>query len=119
MQTRTKRDRGATKNANQGSTRGVRILRDRVGRPNPYGVQWSEQGWDEATKRLFVAGGAGGGTIHVYKRSEGDNYTLENTISTLAGGSTCTLVPEKRLLLVVVPQIGPDPGAMFHYEIRN
>jgi len=51
MQTRTKRDRGATKNANQGSTRGVRILRDRVGRPNPFGVQWSEPGWDEATKR--------------------------------------------------------------------
>ena len=58
MQTRTKRHRGSLKNANRGSdnanqgpTRGVRILRERVGRPQPYGVQWSERGWDEQTKK--------------------------------------------------------------------
>lgn len=51
MKTRTKRRRETTENANQGATRGVRILKERVGRPQPFGVQWSEYAWDEATKK--------------------------------------------------------------------
>jgi len=51
METRTKRRRVATDNANQGPTRGIRILKDRIGRPNPYGVQWSERVWDEQAQQ--------------------------------------------------------------------
>ncbi|MBC7367546.1 MAG: hypothetical protein H7343_12195 [Undibacterium sp.] len=51
MQTRTKRDGKSATNANHGPTRGVRILPERVGRPNPYGVQWSESAWDEQSQQ--------------------------------------------------------------------
>lgn len=37
--------------ANQESTRGVRLLPDRPDRPNPFGVQWSEREWDAALAR--------------------------------------------------------------------
>lgn len=48
---RTKRKPRFAKNANQPATRGVRLLKPRLDRPNPYGVQWSERVWDAATGR--------------------------------------------------------------------
>lgn len=48
---RTKREPGFARNANRDSTRGVRILPERAGRPKPFGVQWSERVWDDAKGR--------------------------------------------------------------------
>lgn len=46
----SEREPQIAQNANQ--TRGVRRLPPRLGRPNPFGVQWGEQVWDAALNRL-------------------------------------------------------------------
>lgn len=52
MSKRTERKPKAEPAANQGSTWGVRILPNRTGRPNPFGVQWPEKIWNAATNQL-------------------------------------------------------------------
>lgn len=47
----TKDDPQSALDANHESTRGVRRLPDRPGRPNAYGVQWAEREWDETLRR--------------------------------------------------------------------
>ena len=48
---RTKREPEGVPNANRATLRGVRLLPARVGRPNPYGVQWHEKVWDEKKQK--------------------------------------------------------------------
>ena len=42
----TKRRPKSQPNADQGSTRGIRVLPVRAGRPSPFGLEWSERAWD-------------------------------------------------------------------------
>jgi len=48
----TKREPRTGPNANQGSIRGVRLLPERVGRENPYGVQWPEKVWSDKQQKM-------------------------------------------------------------------
>lgn len=49
---RTEDEPNCEPDVNRGSTWGVRIMPERSGRPNPYGVQWPEKRWDDATGKL-------------------------------------------------------------------
>jgi hypothetical protein len=48
---RTEDEPESVPNANQGSGRGIRLLPPRVGRPNPYGVQWAEKSWSDKKQK--------------------------------------------------------------------
>lgn len=47
----TAREPRIADNANRESNLGVRLLKPRLGRPNPFGVQWGERAWDDALQR--------------------------------------------------------------------
>jgi hypothetical protein len=73
--------------------------------------------YDATTRRVFVTGGGGPGSISVIQQDSADDYKLEFTTSTASGARTSLLVPEQRKLYVAAPRLGDDQAYIFVYLI--
>jgi DNA-binding beta-propeller fold protein YncE len=61
--------------------------------PLPIGEGADDIDFDPASKRIYVAGGAGNGSVDVYKEIDADHYESLGRLSSAPGAATARLVP--------------------------
>lgn len=69
----------------------------------PIGGGADDISFDPATKRIYVSGGAGNGSIDVYEEKDADHYQSLGRITSAPGAATGRLIPELGEYVTFVP----------------
>lgn len=69
----------------------------------PIGQGSDDISFDPATKRIYISGGGGSGSIDVYSEIDADHYKSLGRIATAPGAATSRLIPELNEYVVMVP----------------
>lgn len=69
----------------------------------PIGNGADDISFDPATKRIYISGGAGEGSIDVYEETDANHYRSLGRITSAPGAATGRLIPELREYVTFVP----------------
>lgn len=84
----------------------------------PIGGGADDISFDPATRRIYVSGGEGNGSIDVFEEKDADHYVALGRIETAAGAATGRLVPELGEYVTFVPARKAAPAQILVYSVR-
>jgi DNA-binding beta-propeller fold protein YncE len=74
--------------------------------------------FDPASRRLYAACGAEGGSVDVYAEEDPDHYKSLGQVPSGPGGRNAVLVPQLHRYFVSVPPQGDTPGEVYVYQVQ-
>jgi DNA-binding beta-propeller fold protein YncE len=85
----------------------------------PIGEGSDDIDFDAATKRIYVSGGGGRGSIDVYKESDADHYESIGRFVSAPGAATARLVPELGEYIVLAPAHQTKQAEVLVFEVAQ
>ena len=85
----------------------------------PIGQGSDDISFDPATKRIYVSGGGGNGSIDVYREIDADHYKSLGRITTAPGAATSRLIPELKEYVVMVPAHKNQRAEVLVYRVSQ
>lgn len=84
--------------------------------PIPQGVD--DLVFDPASKRLYAACGADGGSIAVYHEEDPDHYSSLGVVHAAPGAKNEVYVPQLRRLYTTIPPTASAPGEVYVFQVQ-
>jgi DNA-binding beta-propeller fold protein YncE len=85
----------------------------------PIGAGADDIAFDAATRRIYIAGGGGHGSIDVYQEIDADHYHCLGRITTEPGAATARLIPELGEYVVMAPPKKGHPAQVLVFEVSG
>jgi DNA-binding beta-propeller fold protein YncE len=85
----------------------------------PIGDGADDIAFDPATKRIYVAGGGGQGSIDVYKEKDADHYESLGRVPSAPGAATARLIPELGQYVAMVPAQKDRPAEVLVFQVSQ
>jgi hypothetical protein len=73
--------------------------------------------YDAASRRIYVCGGGGSGSVEVFEQTDADRYRSLGRITTQPGAATGRLVAETGEYLVMAPAHAGKPAQVLVYAV--
>jgi DNA-binding beta-propeller fold protein YncE len=75
--------------------------------------------FDPATKRIYVSGGGGQGSVDVYKENDADHYKSLGRFTSAPGAATARLVPKLSEYIVLAPAHETKPAEVLVFQVSQ
>ena len=75
--------------------------------------------FDPATKRIYVSGGGGPGSVDVYKENDADHYESLGRFTSAPGAATARLVPKLGEYIVLAPAHETKPAEVLIFQVSQ
>jgi hypothetical protein len=85
----------------------------------PIGAGADDIAFDNASRRIYIAGGGGHGCIDVYKEIDADHYQSLGRVTTEPGAATARLIPELGEYVVMAPPQKGHPAQVLVFDVAT